>query len=75
MRPRVFAVGLNRRQSRAFGDRNSGWHIFPTHMRAEGVTDGEDGKRLGVVGINGDCLLEQRLSLKIVFAGHAPVMR
>jgi len=40
-------------------------------MRAEGVTDGKDGKCLSIVGIDGNCLLKEFLSLEIVFAGHA----
>src|SRR5215471_21028046 len=75
MRPRIFAVSLDSRQSGALGDRNSRRHILPTHVRAEGVTDSKDGKCLGVVGIDGDSLLKQFLSLEIVFAGHAPIMR
>src|SRR6266436_8219200 len=41
MRPGVLAVGADRRQRRALGDRYRLRHLLPAHMGAENMTDRE----------------------------------
>ena len=75
MRPGVFAVGPDRGQRRALGQRHHRRHIRPTHMGAERLAGGEHAKRLAVVRIDGGRLLEQGLRHQIVLTRHAPEMR
>src|ERR1700677_3775862 len=59
--PRILAVGKNRGQRGALGERSCRRHICPTHVRAESVAGGQYAERLTVVGIDGNRLLEQSL--------------
>src|SRR5215813_8333828 len=75
MRPRVLAVGPDRRQRSAFGDRQGGCPVHPTHVEAERMAGSEDAERLSVIRVDGNCLLQQRLRDDIILPGHPPVMR
>jgi hypothetical protein len=72
--PRIFAVGPDRCQGRPLGE----WRhrlVRPTHVDAEYVTGGEQSERLTIVGVDGDCPLQQLLRGDIVLPGHPPVVR
>src|SRR5262249_34570442 len=75
MRPGVFGVGPDRLQGRALDNRHGGCRVLPTHMTAKGMAYRKHGKRLGIIRVDGDRLLEQPLSQEIVLAGHAPEVR
>ena len=75
MRPRVLAVGPDRRYCGTLRHGRSGGRILPTHARTERMADRKHSERLGIIRIDRDGLLEQPLSHEIVLAGHAPVMR
>src|SRR5262249_43330560 len=75
MRPRTPRGGPDRLPCRAVDDRDGCRRILPAHVTGERPTDGKHGKRLGIVRVDGDRLLEQALRLEIVLAGDAPEVR
>src|SRR5215471_8425222 len=75
MRPRILGIGADRLSCCALDDRHARRCILPAHVTGEHPTDCKHGKRLGIVRVDGDRLLEQALSLEIVLAGDAPEVR
>ena len=58
MRPRVLAVGVDRSQRAALGDRHRFRHRLPAHVGAEHATAREHAQRLAVVGVDIDGLFQ-----------------
>src|SRR3954453_12173505 len=75
MCPGIFTIGSERCQCRSFGGRHRGLSVEPAHMETEGITRGKHSKRLTIIWVDGDRLLQQCLRDNIVLSGHSPVMR
>ena len=75
MRPRILAVGADRRQRRVFRDGDSFRHLLPAHMGGESVAGRQQAERLAVTGIDRNRFFQQRLRHQIILPRHPPVMR